>query len=43
MNERFIVICPECGEEHLTTDGMLCITLARLPINLQKVWCIKND
>ena len=20
MNERFIVICPECGEEHLTTE-----------------------
>ena len=20
MNERFIVICSECGEEHLTTE-----------------------
>ena len=20
MNEQFIVLCPECGEEHLTTD-----------------------
>ena len=20
MNERFVVICPECSEEHLTTE-----------------------
>ena len=20
MNERFVVICPECGEKHLTTE-----------------------